>query len=61
MVRAMERNRVAAPSAPADRSHMPSHVPTGATLLAVQLSQCSPSAWRPASPPAELVPFDPLR
>jgi hypothetical protein len=35
----MEANSVATVSAPAERCHLPSHVPTGAALLAVRLSQ----------------------
>jgi hypothetical protein len=35
----MEAIPVATVSAPAERRHLPSHVPTGAALLAVQLSE----------------------
>lgn len=39
MVEGMEAPTATTISAPAERCHMPSHVPSGAALLAVQLSE----------------------
>lgn len=39
MVQDMEASSAATLSAPAERCHMPSHVPSGAALLAVELSE----------------------
>jgi hypothetical protein len=39
MVGLVEADVVAAPAGSPDRSHLPSHVPTGAALLAVELSE----------------------
>ena len=39
MVEDMEASVTASLSAPAERCHMPSHVPSGAALLALELSE----------------------
>ena len=41
MVDGMEAPAVTTSSAPAERCHMPSHVPSGAALLALELSEAA--------------------